>query len=992
MKATLQDLGSAKLVAGGQEVRLPAKSVALLSYILESPRLCRDVNDVTRLLWPGKHPTTGRRSLNQAVYTVRKTLGPDAIRSAAGKLFVEKTCIESWAAHFRQMLRSGDFDSAIDIYKGDFLEGLLVTESEFADWRNARAALYRRELNRIRATAQSRAKEPAPTVRPSDRFPFLGRESEREVIRQWITAAHSCVRINGVAGIGKTTLAAAVLDDLSSSHRVFSARCYKSALRTPFGVLAALLRDAIKPADLAPLNPPQRSALSELIPSLHPSAHEAIQVTGEHGRHRLFAAITAVLRAASLATPIAWFIDDLQWADEASLSGLAEVVLNLKGHPFSLLITTREESYRPEVIDFLGTIEPTSLTLRELGDAAISQIVQAVRPDWEITHSELAIFAKRMKGHPIFVQEALGRSKNAALTAVLTAPYFIREYEALDEDARDAVEILGIVGVPLTLTSLAATLGVGRNQLETRLSHAHSFLRTGEAADTVALRHDLLADTVTGQLSRGRAQFWALSYARQLARERTKPSLAARLFHFAGATNDAFEQAVLAAHEAENVYACVEAQHFFEMASQCAPGVKDLYDVESELARMLIRHERYDLALPIVERLLTTAHRLGYGELEWQILRATCLGWSQSATIEEKTRAFSLALNQALDAKRPELALQMLELQARLHHTGFGERDEQGIRDLANDLASFAEGAHGENLRVQGAYIYSNFLATSVSTSAAVSWLQFAAERDRASQLSEQDRGDWSAYTSQVLYLAGLLRDLGSVTEKALSQARVLGLPARVSLIAASNAAMLMELGRFDEAEAALAEASTTIHGTIEITKLNWAWVSFNRGNYAECLQRINSGGDAPTRTQLTRNGLRGLSLIEMGQVREGFTIAGIVERQLSSLKRAFTDISPAGLLVSRVAFLTNKGANIQGMLSNLVNIYNDRDYCCWLRLRLALAEATARHAPDPSMAECQAVENEALARGLLAIASTAQRLARRIARSYPTRRFVKVQ
>jgi predicted ATPase len=120
---------------------------------------------------------------------------------------------------------------------------------------------------------------------------LIGRERQRALLQAWVTEAlagrGSLVLVAGEAGVGKTTLARRVL--AGSGLEVlegFGAQGGAAA----FGPIVAVL----------------------LLPELGPA-------TPQGDRATLFEAVRQALAAIAARRPTALFLDDLQWADDATL-------------------------------------------------------------------------------------------------------------------------------------------------------------------------------------------------------------------------------------------------------------------------------------------------------------------------------------------------------------------------------------------------------------------------------------------------------------------------------------------------------------------------------------------------------------------------------------------------------------------------------------------------------------------------------------------------
>jgi DNA-binding SARP family transcriptional activator len=109
------------------------KRLALLAYLA-----CRRVHrrdTILGVFWPDADQTRGRRALSRAVYWLRSFLGAGAIESVGREILVLHDDVWVDVREFRRTLQLGDLRAALDLYGGDFLEGLFLKGShEFEEW------------------------------------------------------------------------------------------------------------------------------------------------------------------------------------------------------------------------------------------------------------------------------------------------------------------------------------------------------------------------------------------------------------------------------------------------------------------------------------------------------------------------------------------------------------------------------------------------------------------------------------------------------------------------------------------------------------------------------------------------------------------------------------------------------------------------------------------------------------------------------------------
>jgi len=135
--------------------------------------------------------------------------------------------------------------------------------------------------------------------------PLVGREREQATLHAALAAAlaghSSLVLIGGEAGLGKTTLAEALLTEAQAQGAlVLVGRCYDLSETPPYGPWAEALARAPGGDDL-------------------PSPPDLAGGGGATSQAALFAAAHAYLGAVGVRQPLVVLLDDLQWADTASL-------------------------------------------------------------------------------------------------------------------------------------------------------------------------------------------------------------------------------------------------------------------------------------------------------------------------------------------------------------------------------------------------------------------------------------------------------------------------------------------------------------------------------------------------------------------------------------------------------------------------------------------------------------------------------------------------
>src|SRR3954470_4584499 len=102
--------------------------LALLALLACSPGpVTRD--KLIALLWPERDEESGRNLLKVAVHELRKLLGDDAIRTTGDQLGFDTAVVQCDVAAFESALAAREFDKAIALYKGPFLDGFYMKDA-----------------------------------------------------------------------------------------------------------------------------------------------------------------------------------------------------------------------------------------------------------------------------------------------------------------------------------------------------------------------------------------------------------------------------------------------------------------------------------------------------------------------------------------------------------------------------------------------------------------------------------------------------------------------------------------------------------------------------------------------------------------------------------------------------------------------------------------------------------------------------------------------
>ena len=268
----------------------------------------------------------------------------------------------------------------------------------------------------------------APAVVSQSALPFVGRESELQALYNRYAAlltqeAGGLIVVEGEAGIGKTRLLEVFTADIHErGTHILKATCYESESGIAYAPFVRAIRGTLSSqhrSRLEQLPAHWLSELARLLPellTLRPDISPASFLESIGAQSRLFEAITqALCTILSGPTVGIMIVEDLQWADSASLDLLAYLVRRLTDQRLCLILTWRsEEILRAHRLRLLVSEYQRDgsnwsiLVLTRLDLAAVDKLVQSFPLPISVSRQQ---FAERLyresEGLPFFVAEYL---------------------------------------------------------------------------------------------------------------------------------------------------------------------------------------------------------------------------------------------------------------------------------------------------------------------------------------------------------------------------------------------------------------------------------------------------------------------------------------------------------------------------------------------------------------------------------------------------------
>ena len=422
------------------------------------------------------------------------------------------------------------------------------------------------------------------TERPES--PFVGREVQHAALNQAFYLAQNqtqVVLLTGELGIGKSRLWQEWVVGIRPTALPLETRCLDITQTLPLAPLIRLFNHPVCLKILTQSDPPELPAvwlteLTRLLPQIkqaHPNMPEPIQLPMEEERQRLFEAFTQLLLAPESQPPLL-FIDDLHWADSATLDWLVYLVDRLRDKPLLFVGAYRPDEASAQLEHLVanwgreGVVQRLSLPQLTLHEA--DQIVTALTGDQMLAEP----LYQKSGGNPYFLAE-LTRAWPEEAPASLAD--LVRErVKRLPQVAWQVLQSAAILEPDFNFATLRRTAGRDEEETLTALDVllTNRLLTEQESGYDYEFNHPLVADLVRNDLSLARR-----SFLHRRAAEALEATYAGHLenvagqltIHYAqaGRTVQAASYAQIAAKQALKLGAPTEAEHFYRQSLELEP-------------------------------------------------------------------------------------------------------------------------------------------------------------------------------------------------------------------------------------------------------------------------------------------------------------------------------------------------------------------------------------------------------------------------------------
>ena len=647
--------------------------------------------------------------------------------------------------------------------------------------------------------APSRPSPPQPR-RPAS--PLVGRDVELAALRDELAAARAgavhFASLIGDAGIGKTRLASELAADARDQGiRVLTGRCSSDVGAPPLWPWASVLR-----------------GLDATLPGQESEEQDVSQFA-------VWEQIIQTVRDAAREEPVLVVLDDLHWADPATLRVLR--LLAEQTEPASLLVLTTWRPYPApagalaDLIEMLARRHGLRLALSGLSaDDAATVVAEVTR----IRPSARAAGAlrERTDGNPFFLVEyARLAAERGDLAETLREPdppaavsdVLTGRLQRLPDQARSLLRTAAAIGRQFDLDTLATAAGVSDDAALDALEIAGAAgLVREDGIDRFSFAHALVRDAAYAELSASRRSRLHVRLAELLEHQPGRETERARHWFAAGPSQagHAWPAAVDAARLASRLHAHEQAVQLLEQALQAmdddpGAGALDRFDVLIALIDACRWSSEWRRMTAAAEKAIEVAEDVGDLELVAQAAMSTSIGalW-QSAPAGQVHDGVVSALRRCLAGLPTEDgATRCRTMLALAHELYYGSTFEERSA-LVEEAFAMARRLADPRLLLDAYQVGSSALHAPETAPVRLDWATESAALAR-------ELGEHQAHVVSATLRAVVLGELGEVDQMreaaalARTEADRLRIPYAVVVLDSLELPWLAMAGEFDAAE-----------------------------------------------------------------------------------------------------------------------------------------------------------------------------------------------
>jgi DNA-binding CsgD family transcriptional regulator len=424
---------------------------------------------------------------------------------------------------------------------------------------------------------------------------LVGRDLELQLLHEARRALSgrrgSFVLVGGEAGIGKTRLLAEFTATLRGGRAPLRAEgeALEDAPR-PFGPFRSVLETlvAASPRVLDSAQPVVRRALGTLAPDALIAAGFTPPEKQRVEKAELFTGITRFIEVVAEKRAIVVILEDLHWADSATLELLCHLAPRIGTTRLLLVGTYRDDDIRPDhrmfapLARLLREHTVRGIKLEPLTDHEVRALIDdALDGRFALSPERLRDVVAGCDGNPFFVEEMLKQSVDVERTGLTTPmPISIRgltlqRIAHLSDADRQLLDYGAVLGHRFSTTTLAKVTAQPWNQVIEALQRMQDLgvLIEDDVPRQLRFRHALVRQIVYGELPRETARSMHARIVETLERQ-AQPEIDALAYHAwrADLHDRTVEYSERAGDAALGVRAAAQAATYFERALELANG------------------------------------------------------------------------------------------------------------------------------------------------------------------------------------------------------------------------------------------------------------------------------------------------------------------------------------------------------------------------------------------------------------------------------------
>ncbi len=354
---------------------------------------------------------------------------------------------------------------------------------------------------------------------------LIGRKRQTETVRNWVVELAAgrgrAVLVEGEPGIGKSTLMRLAAKEADASGcQVFLGSC--DELSQAFPLLPML--DALDPR--SPVAMEGRSKILETLRSDTAPGNRVDLVAAAVER------LLALIDQLSATTPVMLVIDDLQWADQATVMAWGRLARSVHQLPLLLVGTMRPVLRRHDLSALRRTIGPAGrLRMHSMSDAEVKELV--ARAVGGTPGPRLLQLAAGAGGNPLYLTElvdALIRGRGLAesdgcvestggRTPDSLAAAIADRLEFLSAPVREILQIAALLGSDFSVSELSVVSSRTVNELLPVLDEAIVLGVLHDDGPELAFRHPLIRASLYEGMPVAVRSAWHRAAGRALAEQ-----------------------------------------------------------------------------------------------------------------------------------------------------------------------------------------------------------------------------------------------------------------------------------------------------------------------------------------------------------------------------------------------------------------------------------------------------------------------------------------